>query len=124
MAKHNLLGAAGEEAALLFLIYHGYEIREHNWFFEHLEVDIIAEKVGLIAFVEVKTRSTELFGNPEEAVNKEKENNLINAANAYMRYNDLDNPVRFDIISVIGNKEPFRINHIKDAFRSPLFTIN
>ncbi len=55
MARHNLLGVRGEEAAARFLMFRDYSILEQNWRVGHLEVDIIAQKRGLLIFVEVKT---------------------------------------------------------------------
>ena len=66
MAQHNELGKFGEQEAVNYLIQHGYTILERNWFFQKAEVDVIAKKEGVLAVVEVKTRSSLYFGNPQD----------------------------------------------------------
>ena len=121
MAEHNELGKEGERAAAYYLIKKGYEIREMSWLYGHRDIDIIAEKPGLIIFVEVKTRSNEEVSMAVDAITKDKEMNLIFAASAYLKYYHIDTPARFDVITVVGSRPPFEITHIKDAFSSPLF---
>ncbi len=116
MAGHNEIGRKGEEAALLHLAKRGYRLLERNWRLGHLEVDIIAERYGVLVFVEVKTSANEDFGSPAARVDLKKRDHLIKAANAYVRGEDVIVNVRFDIIAVVGEEEPFRITHIKDAF--------
>lgn len=118
MALHNLLGAQGEEAAARYLMFHDYSILERNWRIGHLEVDIIAQKRGLLVFVEVKTLSNSDVIEPEEHVTEEKRQNLLKAAKAYLKINDLDQQLRFDIISARGEGAPFSIRHIKNAFEA------
>lgn len=120
MAQHNILGKQGEELAVEFLVKKGYKILHANWRINHLEVDIICEKNNLLVFVEVKTRNTDYFGNPEEFVDKKKEKNIINAAESYIVERNLDHEVRFDIISVIFLKSEIKIHHIEEAFFSEL----
>lgn len=114
MAQHNELGKKGESIASNYLQLHGYEILEKNWRFEHAEIDIIATKQDTIIFVEVKTRSTDYFGYPEESINHKKKQKLIFGANAYIQVNQVDKEIRFDIISIIINENE-NIHHIKDA---------
>ncbi len=116
MAQHNELGKEGEQKALQMLQVKGYTILETNWRQQKDEVDIIAKDHDELVIVEVKTRSTDYFGNPEEAVTPRKARNLIRAAEAYIEINDLDTDVRFDIVSIILTKEKMVINHIVDAF--------
>ena len=118
MADHNTKGIKGEELATLFLRKNGYTVLEVNWRFKNLEADIIAVMEGVMIVAEVKTRATNFYGDPETFVNKQKQRNLIKAANEYIRYKQLDLEVRFDIISVILGKvaEEATINHIQDAF--------
>ncbi len=123
MATHNTLGRAGEEAAARYLMFKDYHIHAMGWRFGHLEIDIIAEWMGELVFVEVKTRRDERFGLPEEAVDATKQEHLIRAANAYLRYHDLDQPARFDIIAVTGEHPPFSIRHIERAFDVPTRTV-
>lgn len=120
MATHNKLGAAGEIAAREYLYGKGYKIRDTNWRYHHLELDIVAEDSDHIIFIEVKTRSSLYFANPEDAVSYRKMSRLINAAEAYMASKRLSKDFRFDILSivVIGNRYHFK--HIEDAFLPPV----
>ena len=115
MAQHNELGKKGEQLAIEFLIEKGYKILEKNYRYLKAEVDIIAQKEGVLAVVEVKTRSTDYFGNPEEFVNPKKIKLLLSAIDYYVVDKDLDVEVRFDIIAIIQQKET-KITHLKDAF--------
>lgn len=115
MAEHNLTGKKGEEMATDYLLQKGYTVLETNWRFLNLEADIIAKIGKTLVIVEVKTRKSNYFGEPESFVNKQKQKNLIKAANAYIERNELDLEVRFDIVSVVLNDEA-AIKHIEDAF--------
>ena len=101
MAKHNDFGKLGEELAVNYLIGKGYEILERNWRNIHKEIDIIAKDGTDLVIVEVKTRQTDEYGNPDVAVTKKKQRMLIAAANAYITRNNLDIETRFDIISIV-----------------------
>lgn len=116
MARHNETGKAGEEIAANFLLSHGYIIHEKNWRAEKIEIDIIAQCGGEIVIVEVKTRTTDKFGFPEESVTDQKQELLTTGAEIYLEENKIDLPVRFDIISIILSSEKPQIHHIKDAF--------
>ena len=116
MAKHNELGKKGELIARKFLETEGFEIIESNWRHEKDEIDIIAIDHDELVIVEVKTRSTNFFGDPSEAVGKAKEEFIIRAAEAYIEIHDLNMDIRFDIISIITNRNEEIIEHIKDAF--------
>ena len=116
MAQHNQTGIRGEQIAREFLRKKDYKILETNWRHEKEEVDIIAMDGSELVILEVKTRSTDYFGDPEEAVDEAKEERLIAAAEAYLEEKDLDVEVRYDIVSIIlKNKHP-EIRHIQDAF--------
>ena len=116
MAKHNDFGKLGEELAVNYLIGKGYEILERNWRNIHKEIDIIAKDGTDLVIVEVKTRQTDEYGNPDVAVTKQKQWRLISAANAYVFQNRLDINTRFDIISIIFKDGEPVIEHIEDAF--------
>ena len=116
MAQHNDLGKKGEQLAIEYLIKKEYKIVETNYRFQKAEVDIIAKKEGVLIAVEVKTRSTNVFGNPQNFVNPKKIKLLILAINNYVIEKDLDIEVRFDVISVLKEKSIFKIEHLKDAF--------
>ncbi len=116
MAQHNELGKKGEQLAVDFLIENKYDIIERNYRFEKAEVDIIAQKEDVLAIVEVKTRSTADFGNPEDFVKPKQIKNLVKAVNEYVVENDLDVEVRFDIIAIVKAKSGYDIEHLEDAF--------
>lgn len=116
MAQHNELGKKGEKIAIEFLIKNDYKILEKNYRYLKAEVDIIAQKGETLAAVEVKTRSSNYFGNPEEFVNPKKIKLLLSAIDNYVVERDLDVDVRFDIIAIIQNKKETKIKHLKDAF--------
>ena len=92
-----------------------YEILETNWHCSHREIDIIAQKDGVIVIVEVKTRTT-TFQNPTVAVDKQKQKFLISAANRYVQMKKLDADVRFDIVSIVAVNGNVTIEHIENAF--------
>lgn len=118
MAQHNETGKKGEELAIAFLTEKGFTVIEKNWISKHLEIDIIAQKKELLIIAEVKTRTGSYFGEPEEFVNKQKQKNLIKAAQAYIEKQNLDLEVRFDIISIVFSPKnnAYKIHHIEDAF--------
>lgn len=121
MALHNDIGKTGEDAAVLYLQGKGYTIRHRNWKLGRKELDIIATDGRTLVIVEVKTRTDNRYGSPVEAVTEQKMKRIMTAANAYVRYFQLDCPVRFDIISLILTPKGLQIEHIEDAFMSPIW---
>ena len=117
MAQHNELGQQGEAIAKEFLLQKGYKILEKNWRYRRAEIDLIAKESETLIFVEVKTRSTDFFGQPEDAVTVKKEALMTEAAIAYMRQINHEWAVRFDIIGIIiTSKDQYKVQHIEDAF--------
>lgn len=102
-AEHLRLGRWGEEVAIAFLRKNRYTIIEHDWRSGHRDIDIVARQGKTIVFVEVKTRANRDFGNPEDAVNYQKRENLRRAINHYVKSHRLSNPLRFDIIAIVGS---------------------
>ncbi len=93
----------------------GYSILERNFRSGRAEIDVIAMKDNKLIFVEVKTRTGEGFGFPEEAVDDKKQEMLEQCAEDYMLEKDWKGNIRFDVIAVsLNRKEP--ILHIEDAF--------
>jgi len=119
LAEHNDIGKLGEEQAQAYLSSQAYKIRHTNWRTGKLELDIVAEKEGMLVVVEVKTRSTDYFEHPEEAITTKKMKNIVNAAHDYIFQFDWQGETRFDIISVIPRGQSFQIEHIEDAFLAP-----
>lgn len=119
MAEGNNLGKDGEAVAREYLIRKGYTVMHSNWHWHHYELDIVALKDGEVVVVEVKTRSADFLISPEEAVDNKKIKRIVAAADAYVRYFNLDYPVRFDIITLIKSREGYQIEHLDDAFYAP-----
>lgn len=119
MAEGNNLGKDGEAVAREYLIRKGYTVMHSNWHWHHYELDIVALKDGEVVVVEVKTRSADFLISPEEAVDNKKIKRIVAAADAYVRYFNLDHPVRFDIITLIKSREGYQIEHLDDAFYAP-----
>ena len=105
-----------EQLNIEYLIKKGYVILEKNFRFEKHEIDIIAKHKQVLIVVEVKTRSTSKFGEPQNFVKPKQISRLVNAANAFMLKNNLDEEVRFDIVAIIKTQDSFKINHIENAF--------
>jgi putative endonuclease len=116
MAQHNELGKKGEQLAVDFLIENNYDIVERNYRFDKAEVDIIAKKDDILAIVEVKTRSSLDFGNPQDFVKPKQIKNLVKAVDEYVTENNLDVEVRFDIIAIVKQKNNYEIEHLENAF--------
>jgi putative endonuclease len=111
--KHNLsLGKAGEKQARRYLKRLGWEIIEKNYKNPFGEIDIIAKKDDVYAFVEVKTRLSDDFGTPSEAVTESRKRRYIMGANYFFSGQVIDCTVRFDIIEIFKGE----LNHIENAF--------
>ncbi len=99
--KKNL-GDFGEMAAEEYLVNCGCEILCRNFLVRGGEIDIIAKDENTLVFVEVKTRSSQKFGHPSEAVDKKKIEHMCIAAEEYLRQNPTECEIRFDVIEVIA----------------------
>jgi putative endonuclease len=100
MSNHNELGKTGELLAEKFLAERGFVILDRNWRHGRYEIDIIASLGDTLHFVEVKTRSSDTFGLPEESVSEAKMKRLSSAANVYLQINQGWKWIQFDIVSV------------------------
>ena len=116
MAQHNETGKAGEEMAAKYLLENGYDILERNWKHKHYEIDIIAKKGNTLSIVEVKTRTGNFFGEPEEGVSKKQERFLAHAADHYILSKDLHVECRYDIVSITMFNGRHELKFIEDAF--------
>ena len=116
MAAHNELGTWGEEQAVVFLQRKGYDIIERDWKSGHRDLDIIAANDDMLVFVEVKTRRNRVFGEPEEAIDYRKLQNLRQAINYYVKSRRINREIRLDVITVVGTPEGGspEITHIED----------
>lgn len=115
MNKNKDLGQEGEQMAAEYLKKRGYSILERNYKFGRREIDLIASKGDVLAFVEVKTRKDTRYGNPEEAVDDRKAEMIMYVAEQYLSKHSWPGRIRFDIIAIIKNDNP-GIEHFKDAF--------
>ncbi len=110
-------GKKGEDIAAVYLRKKGYRIVERNYRCRYGEIDIIAMDAGDIVFVEVKSRKSESFGSPEEAVSIVKQKKISNVALNYLQEKGItDHNARFDIVAVRLIPEGNRTNIIRDAF--------
>ncbi|GEQ85066.1 UPF0102 protein [Patiriisocius marinistellae] len=116
MADHNELGKLGEELATQFLIKKDYKILDRNFTYQKAEIDIIAQFNNEIIIVEVKTRNSNFFGNPQDFVTPAKIKLLTKAANEYIVSNNISLAARFDIIAVLKNSKEEKIEHFENAF--------
>jgi putative endonuclease len=113
------IGDEAEDLAVAYLESKGYTVLEQNYHFERAEVDIVAyDNETCIIFVEVKMRSSNRYGEPEEFVDEEKIENVYKAAEAWIYERKMDGvPVRFDVISILQqNNEAPDIKHFENAF--------
>lgn len=116
MAEHNELGKQGEELAVAHLLRNGYEIVARNFRYHKAEVDIIARKNDILAVVEVKTRSTPDFGDPQSFLKPKQIQSLVKAVDYFVNEHNLNVEVRFDIVAIIKNKAGTKVEHLEDAF--------
>ena len=116
MAQHNALGELGERLAVEHLLKKGYEILANNYVYNKAEIDILARKHSTLVVVEVKTRSTPDFGDPQSFVKPKQIRQLVKAADFFLNDNQLNLETRFDIIAIIKNKAGIQVEHLEDAF--------
>ena len=121
MAAHNRLGKEGEDAVAAYLERKGYTILHRNWRKNRLELDIVATHDGELVVVEVKTRTNTDYKEPQEAVDWRKVRHIVVAADAYIKHFGIDLPVRFDIVTAVGDRPPFQIEDLENAFYPPQF---
>ncbi|CEO10092.1 endonuclease [[Clostridium] sordellii] len=108
-------GRLGEKIATEYLKNKGIYIIKNNYKIKFGEIDIIAKIEDLILFIEVKSRNSNKFGYPAEAVNYKKRSKITNVAKYYMAVNNLENvQVRFDVIEIYLKDR--KVNHIESAF--------
>lgn len=116
------LGKRGEDLAVSYLEKkHGYRILQRNYRCIFGEVDIIAKDRDVLAFIEVRTRGSEDFGNPKESINRRKQQQLSKVALEFInRYNVHKMKARFDVVAVYLLPQGEDMELIKDAFESTI----
>lgn len=114
------IGAAGEKLAASFLKKKGYLIHTANYRCRYGEIDLVAEKDGVLAFIEVKTRANSRFGRPSDYVDIGKQSRILATARTYLSFNETDLMPRFDVIEILtgesGDFSDAHIHHIEGAF--------
>lgn len=116
MAQHNELGKIGEQLATDYLLKKGYEIVVRNYVFQKAEIDIIAKHNNLMICVEVKTRNSAFFGDPQQFVTPSKIKLLVKAMDNFITSNNIELETRFDIIAILKNKTTEELTHYENAF--------
>ncbi len=115
-ANHIFTGEEGERLAVEYLTKKGYTVLETRWKYKHKEIDIIATYKDWLVVVEVKTRRSRIYGNPQEAVDSRKQAFLIEAAEAYIENFFNFKEIRFDVVAIILQQGNVSIQHIENAF--------
>lgn len=118
MYQSHVVGKIGEEIAVKYLEDIGYEIIQRNYSCKLGEIDVIAKYKDELIIIEVKTRTSNLYGLPAEAVNDIKQKHIFKVAQYYLIKNEVEDTfVRIDVIEVYLNKnKTYKLNHIKQAF--------
>ena len=114
----NAFGELGERIAARWLEQQGYTVLARRWRSGHRDIDVIAQRDGTVAFVEVKTRAALEFGDPVEAVHAAKQRSLVRSAREWMarERNSASHDVRFDVIGVLLHDRKVWVRHIESAF--------
>ncbi|MBR5155343.1 MAG: YraN family protein [Clostridia bacterium] len=118
---NKITGQCGEDTATNYLKKKGYKIIKRNYRNKIGEIDIIAKHKENLVFVEVKTRSSDKFGTPAEAVTYYKKQRIVNCAKMYLMENPTELNIRFDIIEIYGkfdgsNFDFKKLNHFEQVF--------
>lgn len=116
MAWHNEIGRIGEEIAKEYLQDKDYRIIKQNFKSKFAEIDLIAKKNNELVFVEVRTKTGESFGRPEQTIGGKKLHKLKKNVAHYLKYNNYDGPYRIDVIGIILNKDKTKkdLRHFKN----------
>ncbi|MEP7067292.1 MAG: YraN family protein [Gemmatimonadota bacterium] len=116
-AESQLLGEEGERIAEAWLAERGWRILDRRFRSGHRDLDLVAEREGIVAFVEVKARRGKSFGHPVEAVNWRKQRELTRSAMVWIaRFGGAKQMFRFDVIGVLMDESGPRIRHLENAF--------
>ena len=116
-AARQAFGELGERIAERWLRRQGWRIVQRRFRSGHRDIDLVAERDGLVAFVEVKARRGQRFGDPVEAVNWKKQRELGRSARVWIdRHGRSPEAYRFDVIGVLVAGKRVRIRHVENAF--------
>ncbi len=117
-ASRRRLGRKGEDIARRRLESDGYSVLQANYRVGRLEIDLVAEKDGVLVFVEVRTRKGRSFGPPEESITPAKQSHLVDAAHAYLQANGaITRDWRIDVVvlNLGSNGRVLRLDVIENA---------
>ena len=116
-AAKQEFGELGEQIAERWLKRQGWRVVQRRFRSGHRDIDLVVEREGTVAFVEVKARRGNEFGDPVEAVNWAKQRELVRSASVWIdRYGRPSDSYRFDVVGVLVAGERVRIRHVEDAF--------
>ena len=116
-AARQALGELGERIAERWLRERGWRVVQRRFRSGHRDIDLVVEQDGVVAFVEVKARQGERFGDPVEAVNWRKQRELSRSARVWVdRHGRREDAYRFDVIGVLVAGSSVRIRHVPNAF--------
>ncbi len=122
MTSRARLGALGEDAAAALLERQGFAIVARNHRTRRGEVDLVGDDGKVLAFVEVRTRSTDAFGDPASTVTLRKQRRFVHAVRDFLaRYQGPERDVRFDVIAVLDGPGGPTLQHLPNAFDAGSF---
>jgi putative endonuclease len=119
-AARQAFGELGERIAERWLRLRGWRVVQRRFRSGHRDIDLVVEQDGVVAFVEVKARQGDRFGDPVEAVNWRKQRELGRSARVWIdRHGRSAEAYRFDVVGVLVSGERVRIRHVANAFSLP-----
>src|SRR5437762_13347976 len=119
-AAKQAFGELGERIAERWLKRKGWRVVQRRFRSGHRDIDLVVEREGTVAFVEVKARRGREFGDPVEAVNWSKQRELVRSASVLIdRHGRPDDSYRFDVVGVLVEGDQVRIRHVPNAFSLP-----
>lgn len=120
MGRSHRLGIHGEARAAAYLEERGWRVVDRNYRFGHREIDIVARRGGIVAFVEVKTRSAATWGHPLAAIDARKRAEILRVARVWVeRHGRRGDVYRFDAIGVLPDGTGATlVEHVEDAWRA------
>jgi putative endonuclease len=116
-AARQALGELGERIAERWLRHRGWRVVQRRFRNGHRDIDLVVEQEGMVAFVEVKARRGDQFGDPVESVNWKKQRELGRSARIWIaRHGRRDDAYRFDVVGILVDRSRVRVRHIENAF--------
>jgi putative endonuclease len=116
-AAKQAFGELGERIAERWLRRHGWRVVQRRFRNGHRDIDLVMEREGTVAFVEVKARRGSEFGDPVEAVNWKKQKELTRSAHVWIdRHGRPAESYRFDVVGILVDGDRVRVRHVADAF--------